>query len=77
MPVVQIRCGEKEALLATLQFFEEKYERLGELEYYQERRLKGLGLLDDDGGSVLFQPINTMTRLHLPSWRDSGYSIMK
>lgn len=49
---VQIRIGEKEALDTTLQFFEERFGRLSRLEFYQERRLKGLGLLDEDGRSV-------------------------
>lgn len=46
---MQIRIGEREALETTLQFFEERVERLDRLEYYQERRLKGLGLLDEEG----------------------------
>lgn len=41
--------GEQEALGSTLQFFEERFAKLEGLEYYQERRLKGLGLLDEDG----------------------------
>lgn len=45
----QICIGEQEALAATLQFFEERFGKLEGLEYYQERRLKGLGLLDEEG----------------------------
>ena len=32
---LQVRLGEKEALEATLQFFESRAKRLGDLEYYQ------------------------------------------
>jgi len=48
----QVRLGEKEALDSTLRFFEDRASRLSDLEYYQERRLKGLGLMDDNGGST-------------------------
>lgn len=44
--------GEKEALDTTLRFFEERASRLERLEFYQERRLRGLGLLDDNGNST-------------------------
>ena len=44
--------GEKEALDSTLRFFEDRASRLDGLEYYQERRLKRLGLMDDNGGST-------------------------
>ena len=33
-------------------FFESRRKRIDDLEYYQERRLKRLGLLDDTGGST-------------------------
>ena len=36
-----------------LAFFEDRYDRLESIEYYQERRLKNLGLLDDDGRLVV------------------------
>ncbi|KAK9918129.1 hypothetical protein WJX75_001458 [Coccomyxa subellipsoidea] len=49
---IMVRLGEKETLDATLAFFEERYDKLASLEFYQERRLKRLGLLDDDGGST-------------------------
>lgn len=48
----QARLGEKETLDVTLRFFEDRQSKLNELEYYQERRLKGLGLMDDDGDST-------------------------
>lgn len=46
---VQVRLGEKEALDNVLRFFEEREQNLKRLEYYQERRLKRLGLIDDQG----------------------------
>ena len=49
---LQVRLGEKEALDSTLRFFEDRASRLDGLEYYQERRLKGLGLMDDSGGTT-------------------------
>ncbi len=53
---MQICIGEQEALSATLQFFEQRSGKLEGLEYYQERRLKGLGLLDEDGRYGLRRP---------------------
>lgn len=44
-----MRLGEKEAVDGALRFFEARATRLGALEYYGERRLKRLGLLDDTG----------------------------
>jgi [ribulose-bisphosphate carboxylase]-lysine N-methyltransferase len=44
-----VRLGEKEALEATLRLFESRLEKLKDLEYYGERRLKRLGLLDKEG----------------------------
>jgi [ribulose-bisphosphate carboxylase]/[fructose-bisphosphate aldolase]-lysine N-methyltransferase len=44
-----VRLGEKEALDATLRFFEEYSTRLKTVEYYQLRRLRSLGLVDDNG----------------------------
>lgn len=49
---MQVRLGEKESLDSALSFFESRQQRLDDLEYYQERRLKRLGLLDDTGGST-------------------------
>ncbi|KAK9868112.1 hypothetical protein WJX84_011104 [Apatococcus fuscideae] len=45
----QVRVSELEALQHTLDFFQQRMAKLDKLEYYQERRLKGLGLLDDNG----------------------------
>lgn len=44
--------GEKRALEATGDWFRRRASDLDSLEYYQERRLKRLGLLDDDGEST-------------------------
>eukprot|EP00775_Hariotina_reticulata_P010446 gene10446-10604_t len=49
---VQIRLGEKEALDSLLGFFESRVADLSVLEYYQERRLKRLGLMDEDGSTT-------------------------
>ena len=49
---MQVRLGEKEALDSASSFFESRRKRIDDLEYYQERRLKRLGLLDDTGGST-------------------------
>lgn len=46
---VKVRLGEKESLDAVLRFFEQRRSGLRELEYYQERRLKRLGLMTEDG----------------------------
>ncbi|BDA46746.1 Actin-histidine N-methyltransferase [Coccomyxa sp. Obi] len=46
---ILVRLGEKQTLDAVLGFFEERFDRIASLEFYQERRLKRLGLLDDDG----------------------------
>ena len=47
-----MRLGEKETLDVTMRYFEDRMSKLKQLEYYQERRLKGLGLLDDDGNNT-------------------------
>ncbi|KAL3159238.1 hypothetical protein ABBQ32_011210 [Trebouxia sp. C0010 RCD-2024] len=49
---IRVRLGEKETLDVTLRYFEDRKSKLDRLEYYQERRLKGLGLLDDDGNNT-------------------------
>ena len=45
----QVRLGEKEALDSTLSFFEARQQKISGLEFYQERRLKRLGLLTEAG----------------------------
>lgn len=49
---IRLRMGEKQALQTGIQFFNGVLDELDEIEYYQERRLKRLGLLNDDGGST-------------------------
>lgn len=46
---VSLRLKEKEVLEATLRFFEDRMSLLESLEYYGDRRLKRLGLLDKEG----------------------------
>ena len=46
---LQVRLGEKRALGSALAWFEGRLPLLADLEYYGERRLKRLGLLDDSG----------------------------
>lgn len=45
----KVRLGEKEALGAAAAFFEGRLGQLASFEYYGDRRLKGLGLLDKEG----------------------------
>jgi len=49
---ISVRLAEKEALDATLMYFESRIDRLQGMEYYADRRLKRLGLLDDQGNST-------------------------
>ena len=46
---MQVRLGEKEALDSCMSFFEARRQRIPELEFYQTRRLKRLGLLTEQG----------------------------
>ena len=46
---VGIREGEKQLLQQIDEIFKEKELELAELEYYQERRLKDLGLCGENG----------------------------
>jgi [ribulose-bisphosphate carboxylase]/[fructose-bisphosphate aldolase]-lysine N-methyltransferase len=43
---------EKKILEGVAEWFRQRIQRLESLEYYQERRLKRLGLLDDNGEST-------------------------
>ncbi|GAX73313.1 hypothetical protein CEUSTIGMA_g767.t1 [Chlamydomonas eustigma] len=47
-----VRLGEKEALESLLFFFEQRLTEVSTIEYYQERRLKRLGLMDDRGNTT-------------------------
>ncbi|CAD7701616.1 unnamed protein product [Ostreobium quekettii] len=48
----QIRLGEQEGVRATLEQFEQRKFDLSKLDYYAERRLRDLGLLDEEGKST-------------------------
>ena len=54
---VRVRLAEKSALIETASFFDVVASRLDKLEYYQERRLRSLNLLDEDGSST-YDPFN-------------------
>lgn len=45
--LMQVSLGEKQALDYVLRYFEERTANLKKLVYYQDRRLKRLGLIDD------------------------------
>ena len=47
-----VRMGEKQALEEALGYFVAVEGRLDSMEYYQERRLRSLNLLDKDGNST-------------------------
>ena len=48
----RVAMGEKQALLECMGFFANVERRLDQMEYYQERRLRSLNLLDRDGNST-------------------------
>ena len=50
--LLRARVAEKEALEAALALLEARRASLETLEYYQERRLKRLGLVKDDGSTT-------------------------
>ena len=54
---VRLLIGEKKALRNTLRYFETIRASVDRLEYYQERRLRQLNLLDEDGSST-YDPFN-------------------
>ena len=49
---LRVRCGERAALASAARWFAGREASLDSLEYYQERRLRGLGLLDEEGRST-------------------------
>lgn len=53
---VGIRAGEKRVLQQIDQIFKERELELDELEYYQERRLKDLGLVGEQGEIIFWEP---------------------
>ena len=48
------RTSEARVLASTVEYFEGRMQQLRGLEYYQERRLKDLNLIDEDGESTYF-----------------------
>lgn len=53
---VGIREGEKKVLQYIDEIFKERELELDQLEYYQERRLKDLGLCGDQGEIIFWEP---------------------
>lgn len=51
-----IRAGEKKVLQQIDDIFRERELELDELEYYQERRLKDLGLVGEQGDIIFWEP---------------------
>ena len=54
---VRVRLAEKSTLIETASFFDVIASGLDGMEYYQERRLRSLNLLDEDGSST-YDPFN-------------------
>lgn len=53
---VEVRAGEKKVLQQIDGIFKERELELNELEYYQERRLKDLGLVGEQGDIIFWEP---------------------
>ncbi|KAL9424213.1 hypothetical protein AB3S75_036153 [Citrus x aurantiifolia] len=53
---VGVRAGEKRVLQQIDEIFKERELELDELEYYQERRLKDLGLVGEQGDIIFWEP---------------------
>ena len=53
---VGVRAGEKKVLQQIDGIFKERELELDELEYYQERRLKDLGLVGEQGDVIFWEP---------------------
>lgn len=53
---VGVRAGEKKVLQQIDGIFKERELELNELEYYQERRLKDLGLVGEQGDIIFWEP---------------------
>lgn len=52
---VEIRLGEKKVLQQIDEIFRQRELELNELEYYQERRLKDLGLVGEQGEIIFWE----------------------
>lgn len=53
---IGVREGEKKVLQYIDAIFKERERELDELEYYQERRLKDLGLCGEQGEIIFWEP---------------------
>lgn len=53
---LRIRIGEKRVLQQIDEIFKERESELDILEYYQERRLKDLGLVGEQGEIIFWEP---------------------
>ena len=53
---VALRAGETKVLQQIDGIFKERELELDELEYYQERRLKDLGLVGEQGDIIFWEP---------------------
>lgn len=53
---VEMRRGEKKVLQQIDDIFRERESELDVLEYYQERRLKDLGLVGEQGDIIFWEP---------------------
>lgn len=52
---IEVRVGEKEVLEQINDIFKEREQELDDLEYYQERRLKDLGFIGDNGDIIFWE----------------------
>ena len=52
---LEVRTGEKKVLQQINDIFKEREQELDDLEYYQERRLKDLGFLGDNGEIIFWE----------------------
>ncbi|XP_047049999.1 fructose-bisphosphate aldolase-lysine N-methyltransferase, chloroplastic-like [Lolium rigidum] len=52
---IEVRIGEKKVLQQINDIFKEREQELDDLEYYQERRLKDLGFLGDNGEIIFWE----------------------
>jgi [ribulose-bisphosphate carboxylase]/[fructose-bisphosphate aldolase]-lysine N-methyltransferase len=52
---IGVRAGEKKVLQHIDGIFKQREEELDGLEYYQERRLKDLGLVSDNGEIIFWE----------------------
>jgi [ribulose-bisphosphate carboxylase]-lysine N-methyltransferase len=52
---IGVRAGEKKVLQHINNIFKQREEKLDGLEYYQERRLKDLGLVGDNGEIIFWE----------------------